>query len=168
MHHPVKTHFAILLPLALALAACGDSADDGQTPSPAAVAPAVVEAAPQPVEAAPVPDPDAALPQVPTNEYGMPEPWAIAAQMGGSLQALGEGCGMEGEGGLENMDADARREIEALGADMKAFETLWKQTHARTGREFAAGTAAQRAEACAEMEELRLMSEQYAQEMPQS
>src|SRR5699024_6096086 len=136
----------LLLPLALALAACGGEApDDGPVPFPAA--PAAGEAAPPPAEAAPVPDPDAAMAQAPTDAHGMPEPWAIAAQMGGSLQALGEACGMEGEGGLENMDADARREIEALGTDMEAFEALWKQTHATTEREFAAGTEAQRAEA---------------------
>lgn len=163
--------FVIPLALTLALAACGGSApDDASAPAPvpAAVEPEAGQATPQPAEAAPVPDPAAAMPQVPTDEHGMPQPWAIAAQMGGSLQALGEGCGMEGEGGFDNMDAEALREIEALGTDMEAFEALWKQTHASAKREFAAGTAEQRAQACAEMEELRLMSEQYAEGMPQS
>ncbi|MGO1720973.1 MAG: hypothetical protein ACTHZI_12375 [Luteimonas sp.] len=161
--------FAIPLALTLALAACGGSApDDASEPTPVAVEPEVGQAPPQPAEAAPVPDPAAAMPQVPTDEHGMVQPWAIAAQMGGSLQALGEGCGIEDKAGFEHMDAGSRRELEALGADMEAFEALWKQTHASAKREFDAGTAEQRAQACAELEELRLMSEQYAEGMPQS
>src|SRR5699024_864074 len=123
-------------------------------PAPAAVEPEAGQAPPQPGEADPVPDPAVAMPQVPTNEYGVPEPWTIAAQMGGSLQALAEGCGIQDKAGFEHMDADARRELEALGADMKAFEALWRQTHASSKREFDAGTAEQRAQACAELEEM--------------
>lgn len=161
MQNPGYTRFVIPLSLALAVAACGgDSPDDGQAPSPAVVAPAAGEATPQPGEAAPVPDPDGSMPELPTDEYGMPPPWAVAAQMGAGMGALAEGCGMADSGGFDSLDADALREIEALGADMEAFEALWTQTYTRTRRDFAAGTDAERAGACAELEEMQRLSEQ--------
>src|SRR5690606_35506800 len=96
MHKTQPTNFIIPLSLALALAACGGSApDDEPAPAPEAIEPAAGQAPQQPVEADPVPDPDAPLPQAELDEHGMHQPWAIAAQMAGSLQALGEGCGID-------------------------------------------------------------------------
>src|SRR5690606_28110207 len=104
------------------------------------------QAPPAEADAAPVPDPDAPLPEAAVGEHGMLQPWAVAAQMGGAMQALAEGCGVEDEAGFDDMDAKARDTVQSLGADMEAFEALWKQTHAKAERDFAAGTAGQRAE----------------------
>lgn len=149
MRKPGKKNFAILLPLALALAACGgDAPDDDQATTPA---PAAGDAAP------PASAPEGAMPDLPTNEQGVPEPWAVAAHMGAGIAALAEECGMADTGRFDSLDADARNEIEAMGADMQAFEAMWDEAYAYTRSEFAAGTDAQRTEACAEMEQ---MSEQ--------
>ena len=170
MRNPGQIHLALPLALTLVLAACGASApDDESAPVPAAVEQEAgeVQAAPDEAVAAPVPDPDAPLPEAAMGEHGMLQPWAVAAQMGGGMQALAEGCGIEGEAGFDDMDAEARDRIQALGADMEAFEGLWKQTHAKAERDFAAGTTEQRAESCAELEELRRMSAQYGEGITQ-
>lgn len=170
MRNPGYVQLALPLALALILGACGASAPDDDVAAPPAAAAqdaGEVQTPPAEADSAPVPDPDAALPEAAMGEHGMLQPWAVAAQMGGSLQALAEGCGIEGEAGFDDMDAEARENLRALGTDMDAFEALWKQTHAKAERDFAAGTAEQRAETCDELEELRRMSAQYSEGVSQ-
>lgn len=170
MRNPRQVHVALPITLVLVLAACGAGAPEdtpAPVPAPAEQEARGVQAQAAEADAAPVPDPDAPLPEAAMGEHGRLQPWAMAAQMGGGLQALAEGCGIEGDAGFDDMDAGARDQLESLGTDMKAFEAVWRQAHAKAKRDFAAGTAEQRAQSCAELEELRQMSGQYSRGVPQ-
>lgn len=154
----------LLLPLvaALAVLACSREA-----PSDTA-APSVPEPAPVPAieDAGVASGPDAPLPEAAFDEYGNPQMWAMAAQMGGALQALSEACGSDTGAGVDDMEPQARRDLEAMGADMRAFEAVWNQAHAQSRREIAAGSRTQLAEACEELRQMEAMAEQFGTEAP--
>src|SRR5690606_13256940 len=130
MRNPGYVHLALPLALALILGACGASAPDDDVAAPPAAAAqdaGEVQTPPAEADSAPVPDPAAARPGAGRAEPGRLHPWAAAAQMGGSLQARAEGRGIEGEAGVDDMDAEARENLRAPGTDMDAFEALGKQ-----------------------------------------
>lgn len=172
---PLHRHFLLPLSvaLALALAACAGGGPDDERAPPAAsdvAADAAEDAAHDDAHA-----PDGAQPPEVTGEDGAgmapgepvdPQMWMAAAQMGGSLQALVEACGRDGGAGLAEMPADARSRLEAMGTDMAQFESVWNQAQAEAKREIDAGSPAQLAEACGQLEQMEAMAEQMEAQQP--
>lgn len=150
-----------LLSLSLVLAAAGCGSDRPQAEAEPAAAPADTagQDVPEPIED------DGRMPEAAHDEYGNPEVWAMAAQIGAAMQALAEACG----------DRDAARVDEAARARLLAeqdieparFDAVWDWAYRQSRAKIAEQPQSELERGCAELRQMQEEAERMEQMMQQ-
>lgn len=147
--------------LALALGACGPGEPPPPLPEPATPP----QARPGGIEDEIFPHVSAQMPAEGLEPDGRVAPWALAAQVGATLQALAEACGQHDAAQLRQMQDDQRDAIAEEGVDMDRFEAVWTWAYRQARQKITLQPAADLERGCASMREIELDAERMGEMM---
>ena len=148
--------------LVLALGACGSGEPPPPLPEPAT---SPQQARTGGIEDEIFPHVSAQMPAEGLEPDGRMAPWALAAQVGATLQALAEACGQHDAAELRRMQDDQRGAIAEEGVDMDRFETVWTWAYRQARQKITMQPAADLERGCASMHQMQLDAERMGEMM---
>lgn len=159
---PGRWSLTIAALLALALGGCGSGEPPPPLPEPAS---APQQARTGDIEDEIFPHVSAQMPAEGLEADGRMAPWALAAQVGATLQALAEACGQHDAAQLRQMQNDQRDAIAAEGVDMDRFEAVWTWAYRQARQKITMQPTADLERGCASMRQMQLDAERMGEMM---